>query len=74
MLSFPTPSVYQSPKCFVTYGTMPHIEPKQLPTKGKPWAPILGQGFNYKVGILLQSSKRRRAKQREWKIRFKTFN
>ncbi|KAI3534633.1 ribonuclease P 40kDa subunit [Colletotrichum filicis] len=53
MLSFPTPSVYQSPKCFVTYGTMPHIEPKQLPTKGKPWAPILGQGFNYKVDLVL---------------------
>ncbi|KAJ0313132.1 hypothetical protein COL5a_003983 [Colletotrichum fioriniae] len=32
---------------------MPHIEPKQLPTKGKPWAPILGQGFNYKVDLVL---------------------
>ncbi|KAK2016719.1 ribonuclease P 40kDa subunit [Colletotrichum eremochloae] len=28
---------------------MAHVEPKQLPTKGKPWAPILGQGFNHKA-------------------------
>lgn len=49
MLSFPAPSVYQSPKCFVSYGTMAHVELKQLPTKGKPWAPILSQGFNHKV-------------------------
>ncbi|GJC80507.1 ribonuclease P protein subunit p40 [Colletotrichum liriopes] len=53
MLSLPTPSVYQAPKCFVTYGTMAHVEPKQLPTKGKPWAPILGQGFNHKVELIL---------------------
>ncbi|KAL0935923.1 ribonuclease p mrp protein subunit pop1 [Colletotrichum truncatum] len=53
MLSLPTPSIYQSPKCFVTYGTMAHVEPKQLPTKGKPWAPILGQGFNHKVDLIL---------------------
>ncbi|KAI8316171.1 hypothetical protein K4K61_010062 [Colletotrichum sp. SAR11_59] len=53
MLSFPAPSVYQSPKCFVSYGTMAHVEPKQLPTKGKPWAPILSQGFNHKVDLLL---------------------
>ncbi|KAK6227597.1 ribonuclease P 40kDa subunit [Colletotrichum tabaci] len=53
MLSFPTPSVYQASKCFVTYGTMAHVEPKQLPTKGKPWAPILGQRFNHKVELVL---------------------
>ncbi|OHW99458.1 ribonuclease p mrp protein subunit pop1 [Colletotrichum incanum] len=53
MLSLPTPSVYQAPKCFVTYGTMAHVEPKQLPTKGKPWAPILGQEFNHKVELIL---------------------
>ncbi|KAF4902226.1 hypotheticall protein [Colletotrichum viniferum] len=53
MLSFPAPSVYQSPKCFVGYGTMAHVEPKQLPTKGKPWAPILSQGFNHKVDLIL---------------------
>ncbi|KAI8190042.1 hypothetical protein KHU50_011339 [Colletotrichum sp. SAR 10_65] len=53
MLSFPAPSVYQSPKCFVSYGTMAHVEPKQLPTKGKPWAPILSQGFNHKVDLIL---------------------
>ncbi|TDZ20951.1 Uncharacterized protein Cob_v006208 [Colletotrichum orbiculare MAFF 240422] len=53
MLSFSTPSVYQAPKCFVSYGTMAHVEPKQMPTKGKPWAPILGQGFNHKVDLIL---------------------
>ncbi|KAK1976045.1 ribonuclease P 40kDa subunit [Colletotrichum cereale] len=53
MLSLPAPSVYQAPKCFVTYGTMAHVEPKQLPTKGKPWAPILNQGFNHKVELIL---------------------
>ncbi|KAJ0374006.1 hypothetical protein COL26b_007717 [Colletotrichum chrysophilum] len=32
---------------------MAHVEPKQLPTKGKPWAPILSQGFNHKVDLIL---------------------
>ncbi|KAF9873714.1 ribonuclease P 40kDa subunit [Colletotrichum karsti] len=57
MLSFPTPSVYQSPKCFVSYGTMAHVPPEptpsQLPSKGKPWAPILSQDFNHKVDLIL---------------------
>ncbi|KAF6834503.1 ribonuclease p protein subunit [Colletotrichum musicola] len=53
MLSFTNPSVYQSPKCFVSCGTMAHVEPRQLPTKGKPWAPILGQGYNHKVDLIL---------------------
>ncbi|KAF6804007.1 ribonuclease p protein subunit [Colletotrichum sojae] len=53
MLSFTSPSVYQSPKCFVSYGTMAHVEPRQLPTKGKPWAPVLGQGYNHKVDLIL---------------------
>ncbi|KAJ0268213.1 hypothetical protein COL940_013617 [Colletotrichum noveboracense] len=32
---------------------MAHVESKQLPTKGKPWAPILSQGFNHKVDLIL---------------------
>lgn len=54
MLSFDAPSVYQSPRCFVSYGTMAHVEPRQLPTKGKPWAPILGQGFNHKASVTIR--------------------
>ncbi|RYP61511.1 hypothetical protein DL769_007667 [Monosporascus sp. CRB-8-3] len=45
MLSFPKPSIYQSPKCFVTYGTMGHPDPKQLPVKGKPWSALLARDF-----------------------------
>jgi hypothetical protein len=49
MLSFPTPSVYQSAKCFVTYGTLAHPDPKQPPAKGKPWSTLLSQDFIHKV-------------------------
>lgn len=49
MMSFPTPSVYQSSKCFFTHGTLTHPEPKQLPSKGKPWATLLAQDFIHKV-------------------------
>ncbi|KAH7039609.1 ribonuclease P 40kDa subunit [Microdochium trichocladiopsis] len=45
MLSFTAPSIYHSPKCFVTYGTMGHPDPKQLPAKGKPWSSFLAQDF-----------------------------
>lgn len=51
MLSFAEPSLYQSPRCSVTYGTMAHLEPKQLPMKGKPWNSIMAQGFNHQVGF-----------------------
>ncbi|KXJ91649.1 ribonuclease P 40kDa subunit [Microdochium bolleyi] len=53
MLSFAVPSIYQSPKCFVTYGTMSHPDPKQLPSKGKPWSAVLAQDFVHKVDLIL---------------------
>lgn len=54
MFSFSTPSsVYQSSKCFVTYGTMSHPDPKQLPAKGKPWSTLLGQDFVHKVDLII---------------------
>ena len=49
MFSFPAPSVYQSPKCYATYGTMGHPDPKQLPAKGKPWSAFLAQDFLHRV-------------------------
>jgi ribonucleases P/MRP protein subunit RPP40 len=51
MLSFPTPAVYQSSKCFFTYGTMGHLDPKQPPSKGKPWVTLMGLDFIQKVGF-----------------------
>ncbi|OTA55592.1 ribonuclease P 40kDa subunit [Hypoxylon sp. EC38] len=53
MFSFATPSVYQSSKCFVIYGVMSHLEPGQVPTKGKPWSALLGQDFVHKVDLIL---------------------
>ncbi|RYP18425.1 hypothetical protein DL765_003937 [Monosporascus sp. GIB2] len=53
MLSFPKPSIYQSPKCFITYGTMGHPDPKQLPVKGKPWSALLAQDFIHEVDLIL---------------------
>ncbi|RYO93524.1 hypothetical protein DL764_007973 [Monosporascus ibericus] len=53
MLSFPKLSIYQSPKCSVTYGTMGHPDPKQLPVKGKPWSALLAQDFVHEVDLIL---------------------
>ncbi|KAI4864179.1 ribonuclease P 40kDa subunit [Hypoxylon rubiginosum] len=53
MFSFPTPSVYQSSKCFVTYGVMGHPNPEQVPSKGKPWSAILAQDFVHRVDLIL---------------------
>ncbi|KAL2756468.1 hypothetical protein ACRALDRAFT_1081689 [Sodiomyces alcalophilus JCM 7366] len=53
MFSLPQPSVYQTSKCFITYGSMAHVEQGKLPTKGKPWHPILQQGFNHKIDLVL---------------------
>ncbi|PKS05078.1 hypothetical protein jhhlp_008445 [Lomentospora prolificans] len=59
MFSFPTPSVYQSAKCFVTYGQMPYIQPGTTsddtpqPAKGKPWAPILAQDFIHRIDLIV---------------------
>lgn len=49
MLSFPTPSIYQPSKCFVTYGTMGHPDLKQLPVKGKPWSTLLAKDCIHEV-------------------------
>ncbi|KAF3067057.1 hypothetical protein GL218_08896 [Daldinia childiae] len=53
MFSFPAPSVYQSSKCFVTYGVMGHPDPQKLPSKGKPWSTLLSQDFVHKVDLIL---------------------
>ncbi|KAI2472668.1 ribonuclease P 40kDa subunit [Annulohypoxylon bovei var. microspora] len=53
MFSFAAPSVYQSSKCFVTYGAMSHLEPGKLPSKGKPWSALLAQDFIHKVDLIL---------------------
>ncbi|KAH8649943.1 ribonuclease P 40kDa subunit-domain-containing protein [Xylariales sp. PMI_506] len=53
MLSFPTSDAYDSSKCFFTYGTMSHPDPKQLPTKGKPWSTLLSQDFIHKVDLIV---------------------
>lgn len=49
MQAFSDPSVYQTSKCYVTHGTIGHLDPKQLPIKGKPWATIAGLDFIRKV-------------------------
>ncbi|KAI1133156.1 ribonuclease P 40kDa subunit [Nemania abortiva] len=53
MFSFPKPSVYQSPKCFVTYGTMSYPDPSQLPAKAKPWSTLLSQDYVHKIDLIL---------------------
>jgi ribonuclease P/MRP protein subunit RPP40 len=47
------PSVYQSSKCFVTHGSMSHVDTKQTPRKGKPWAAITSLDFIHKVDLIL---------------------
>ncbi|KAM0555718.1 hypothetical protein ACHAPJ_006109 [Fusarium lateritium] len=47
------PSIYQSPKCFVTYGAMGHVDTKQAPHKGKPWTAIMSLDFIHKVDLIL---------------------
>lgn len=51
MFTFPDPSVYQTAKCFATYGTMSHPDAKQLPSKGKPWSTLLGLDFVHRVRL-----------------------
>ncbi|KAI1201691.1 ribonuclease P 40kDa subunit [Nemania serpens] len=53
MFSFQKPSIYQTPKCFVTYGTMSYPDPEQLPTKAKPWSTLLSQDYVHKVDLVL---------------------
>lgn len=54
MLSFSDPTVYQTSKCFFTHGTIAHLDPKQLPSKGKPWTTISSLDFVHKVGSVFQ--------------------
>lgn len=49
MFPQPSASIYQSSTCFVTYGTMGHVDRKQLPQRGKPWTAIAAQDFIHKV-------------------------
>ncbi|KAH9904069.1 ribonuclease P 40kDa subunit [Xylariomycetidae sp. FL2044] len=53
MFSISTPSIYQSSKCFITYGTMGHPDLTQLPAKEKPWSALLAQDFVHKVDVIL---------------------
>jgi ribonucleases P/MRP protein subunit RPP40 len=49
MLPFSKPTIYQSQKCYATYGKMCHIDPRQPPSKGKPWTALAGLDFIYQV-------------------------
>ncbi|KAK4663033.1 hypothetical protein QC763_600930 [Podospora pseudopauciseta] len=53
MLSFQQPAFYQSLKCFVTHGIMGHVDPKQPPSKGKPWTAFAAQDFVYTADLIL---------------------
>ncbi|KAI0145625.1 ribonuclease P 40kDa subunit-domain-containing protein [Xylariaceae sp. FL1272] len=53
MFAIPNPSVYQSSRCLVTYGTMAHPDADQLPKKVKPWSSLLGQDYVHKVDLVL---------------------
>ncbi|KAK4226670.1 ribonuclease P 40kDa subunit-domain-containing protein [Podospora fimiseda] len=53
MLSFQAPALYQTPKCFVAHGIMPHLDPNQPPSKGKLWATFLGQDFISRVDLII---------------------
>jgi ribonuclease P/MRP protein subunit RPP40 len=48
MLNFPT-STNNDPKCDVTHGVMGHLDPKQPPTKRKPFATLLNHNFVQEV-------------------------
>jgi len=47
-----------SSKCFISTGTLPRfIDPKQPPTKKKPFSTIMNQPFNHTVSSLCQNGK-----------------
>ena len=56
MLPEPSSSIYQSPKCFVTYGTLGHVDPSQVSHKGKPWSVIGSLDFVRRVSESLIAS------------------
>ncbi|KND87560.1 Ribonuclease P protein subunit p40 [Tolypocladium ophioglossoides CBS 100239] len=49
MFPQPSSSIYQSSTCFVTYGTMGHVDLKQPPQRSEPWMTIAAQDFIHKV-------------------------
>ncbi|KAK1755894.1 ribonuclease P protein subunit p40 [Echria macrotheca] len=53
MLSLKPPTVYQTSKCYVTFGVMGHLDPKQPPSKGKPWTSFAGQGFVHRADLIV---------------------
>ncbi|KAK4126031.1 hypothetical protein N657DRAFT_567596 [Parathielavia appendiculata] len=53
MLSFNPPAVYQASKCYVTYGVMRHLDPKQAPSKSKPWATFTSQDFVHRADLII---------------------
>ncbi|EHA56964.1 hypothetical protein MGG_06856 [Pyricularia oryzae 70-15] len=46
-------SIYQTPKCYFTYGAMVHVDPKQPPSKGKPWTTLASRDFIHQVDLIL---------------------
>jgi ribonucleases P/MRP protein subunit RPP40 len=53
MFSQAAPSVYQTSKCHLTYGSMGHVDPKQLPRRGKPWSSLMTLDYIHKVSTWL---------------------
>jgi len=49
MLPFPSSTVYQTSKCYFTYGTMGHVDRNQLPSSKKPWSTIQSLDFIHRV-------------------------
>ncbi|KAK4103471.1 hypothetical protein N658DRAFT_514325 [Parathielavia hyrcaniae] len=53
MLSFNPPAVYQASKCYAIYGVMGHLDPKQVPSKSKPWAILTNQDFVHRAELII---------------------
>jgi hypothetical protein len=51
MFNFASGSKKADSKCYVTHGTMGHLDPKQPPVKRKPYANILAMPFVHKVFV-----------------------
>lgn len=49
MVQGPSASIYQTPRCFVTYGTLGHVDPKQSSCSKRPWTTLGSLGFVQKV-------------------------
>ncbi|ODA76654.1 hypothetical protein RJ55_07925 [Drechmeria coniospora] len=53
MFSTPSPTVYQSSSCFVTYGSMGHVDPTQPPSRNKPWTSLAAHEFIHEVDLII---------------------